>query len=428
MRRTWRSITAVPAGLGIAAAVLVAAPVATSATAPAVASVTPGDRSLTVSWTPTAGVGDDTVVYTASAFTTASSVTAVSSCTKGTGTGYSDDTTVTPLSCTIPSLTNGVSYFVSVSAVSTATPGGVTGEREGPLAPPRTTPGTPTGFMAASGNASVTLTWQPPVDSGGVAITGYTVTRTLPAPAVNGCTTTVGVTANPLTCTITGLSNGTAYTFALAANNAAGSSATPATVTATPGVAPSAPTSVVATPGDAQATVTWTAPATTGSSALSGYTVTASPGGRQCTSAAVGATAPATTCVVTGLTNGTAYTFTVTASNATNTSAASLPSTAVTPRPASQFSIELTKAERDRKDRIRVAGITTGLEAGDEVRIRVRLYNRNTGGWRKAVTESFVKVNEEGRFRYVFSEPRELRVFGNIPGETRSDSIRVPRA
>ena len=93
----------------------------------------------------------------------------------------------------------------------------------------------------------------------------------------------------------------------------------------TPGspVTPSAP---VATAGDAQASVPWTKPAD-GCSTITGYTVTSSPDGQTCTTS----DANALTCDVTGLTNGTAYTFTVTATNALGTSAASSASNSVTP-------------------------------------------------------------------------------------------------
>lgn len=74
------------------------------------------------------------------------------------------------------------------------------------------------------------------------------------------------------------------------------------------------------------ATVTWTKPADNGST-ITGYTVTSSPGGETCSTN----DADTLTCVVTGLANGTTYTFTVTANNGEGTSASSAVSNSVTP-------------------------------------------------------------------------------------------------
>jgi len=90
---------------------------------------------------------------------------------------------------------------------------------------------------------------------------------------------------------------------------------------------PGAPTAVTATAGDGQVTVSWTAPASQGTSAITSYTATASPGGASCTSTS-------TSCVITGLANGTTYSVTVTASNVIG---ASGPSTAVAVTPAAKL-------------------------------------------------------------------------------------------
>jgi outer membrane protein OmpA-like peptidoglycan-associated protein len=90
---------------------------------------------------------------------------------------------------------------------------------------------------------------------------------------------------------------------------------------------PETPTAVTGTAGDTNIVVRWTAPASSGGSDITGYTVTSS-GGQTCSTATL-------TCTVTGLTNGTAYTFTVRATNAVGNSPISTASTAVTPVAAS---------------------------------------------------------------------------------------------
>ncbi|MEI8127558.1 MAG: fibronectin type III domain-containing protein, partial [Actinomycetota bacterium] len=158
--------------------------------------------------------------------------------------------------------------------------------------------------------------WTAPASNGGSAITGYTVTS---SPGGFTCT------SKTTSCTVTGLTNGTGYTFTVKATNVIDNSpASSASTSVTPAGPPGSPTSVTASAGNTRASVSWTAPASNGGSAITGYTVTSSPGQLTCTSAS-------TSCSVTGLTNGTGYTFTVTATNSVGSSSASSASNSITP-------------------------------------------------------------------------------------------------
>jgi uncharacterized repeat protein (TIGR02543 family) len=96
---------------------------------------------------------------------------------------------------------------------------------------------------------------------------------------------------------------------------------------------PGSPTAVTATNNqNAQSTISWNAPLGNGGSSITGYTVTATPGTGTCTTTG-------TSCQITGLTNNTSYTFTVKATNAIGDSAASSPSSAITPRLAINYNV-----------------------------------------------------------------------------------------
>jgi YVTN family beta-propeller protein len=182
---------------------------------------------------------------------------------------------------------------------------------------PITAPLAPIIGTATPGNSEATIAFTAASD-GGSPITGYTATCNPGAISATGA-------ASPLL--VTGLANGTAYACSVTAANAIGTSVASATVNVTPATVPGAPAIGIFASGDAQATVTITAPASDGGSAITGYTVVSNPAGGIDGDAGT-LTTPR---VVTGLTNGTAYTFTVTATNAIGTSVASAPSSSVTP-------------------------------------------------------------------------------------------------
>jgi len=135
--------------------------------------------------------------------------------------------------------------------------------------------------------------------------------------------------------TVTGLTNGTAYTFRVAAVNGLGTGVySTASAAVTPGLA-SAPTGLTATAGNAQASLTWTAPTDNGGSAITDYSVQfSSNSGSTWTTVSRTASTTATQ-VVSGLTNGTAYVFRVAGINANGTGTYTAASGSVTPASAS---------------------------------------------------------------------------------------------
>ena len=189
-------------------------------------------------------------------------------------------------------------------------------------------PGVPVVGTPTLGDLQINVPVTAPASNGGSTITKYqfstdggatwrdrTDTATVSSPIVIKFLSTNGTT--PIVA-------GTAYPVQIRAVNSVSEGNGSASVSVTAATAPGAPTSVTATAtGQTTATVSFTAPTSNGSSAIISYTVTSSPGGITAT----GSTSPIS---VTGLSASTAYTFTVTASNAAATSVASGASTSVT--------------------------------------------------------------------------------------------------
>ena len=183
-----------------------------------------------------------------------------------------------------------------------------------------TVPGAPIDVAGTPGDGTVALTWNPPADNGGNPVRGFTVSS---SPAGAACTTTAPY------CLLTGLTNGTSYTFTVQArnDNGYGPASVPSAPVA-PGPVPTAPTNVRAAARNASAVVTWT-PSDPRCHAITGYTVYPHPFAGEHSNCS---TTGSTSCTVPGLTNRTAYTFTVYATNAVGSSTDSDPSNSVTPR------------------------------------------------------------------------------------------------
>jgi subtilisin family serine protease/fibronectin type 3 domain-containing protein len=154
------------------------------------------------------------------------------------------------------------------------------------------------------------VTWEAPESNGGLAVSSYAATAT-----VTGGTT-VACPSTTLTCRLTGLVAGATYSITVAATNSAGAGASSAAKSLSAGVAPSAPGTPTVIAGNGEIQVSWTASGDNGGLTISMYTVTSNPESKTCSP-----NAGELTCVVTGLTIGTKYTFSVAATNEAGTTA-----------------------------------------------------------------------------------------------------------
>lgn len=160
----------------------------------------------------------------------------------------------------------------------------------------------------------MSLTWTAPSFNGGSSITDYVVQFS--SNSGSSWSTFSRAASTTTSQVVTGLSS-VPHVFRVAARNAIGTgdfTAASSAVTPTSPVPPGAPTSLTATAGNAQVSLAWTAPASPGSSAITGYTVEYTPSGGSPQTVSTGSTG--TSYTLTGLVNGTAYTVRVAAVNA----------------------------------------------------------------------------------------------------------------
>jgi hypothetical protein len=251
-----------------------------------------GNRASTISWTaPAIDGGSSITQYTVTSSSGDTCVTATTSCTIS---GLSDSTVYT---FTVKA-TNALGDSVSSSSASATTAG---------------IPASPISVSAIAGIREITISWNAPPSNGGSVITGYNVSGS----NSSSCSTT------STSCTISGLVDSTSYVFTVTATNAIGTSQSSASASASTFSKPDAPTNVSASSnGEKQSVISWNAPGSDGGSSITNYTVS-EPGGKSCTTAN-------TSCTITGLSDATSYTFTVTATNIIGTSDPSTSASALT--------------------------------------------------------------------------------------------------
>ncbi len=286
-----------------------------------VTKITPGGTASTLGATGNSPVGI-TIDSAGNIYTADNGSNSVSKITPSGSVAFLAPTGVEPYAITIDADANiytsnqeSLNIVATVTKISTGTDAG-SGQI---FASPPHTPYIAPSVVAGAELATVTVA---PNEASAIYGTPSSYTVTAVQDASKSCTVTVPATS----CQISGLTSGSSYSFTSRANlntwqTAASGPSAAVTPTPPPPSTPPAPTAVA---GDGKATVTVAAgPGNTPAS----YTVTASPGGRTCT-----VTGAAGSCLVSGLTNGTGYRFTATATNAGGTSSSSAASSAVTPR------------------------------------------------------------------------------------------------
>jgi hypothetical protein len=296
---------------------------------------TPGDGQVTLSWTDPADTDLASIEITWAPGGTAARTVA-----KSTAANRANTTTIS-------GLTNGTEYTFTVGAVDTT---GNKGETETVKATPvdATPPAEVTGLTGTPGNGGIRLNWTDPADAdlASVEITWE---------PGGGSTTAVKSTATDRANykVITGLVNATEYTFTVKAKDAAGNQNAGETVKSTPDASantdlepPAGVTGLTGAPGNAEVILSWTDPADTD---LASIEITWEPGNGSTSAAKSAAPDRANTTTISGLTNGTAYTFTVKAvDNATPTANKSIGVTsAVTPHAAAQVKVQFTGLPQD---------------------------------------------------------------------------------
>ena len=216
-------------------------------TAPTISSVTPGAGTFSVAFTaPSDNGGSDITEYQYSLDS-------------GAWTSFAGLTSPQPIS----DLTASQTYAVRIRAKNIAGAGSASSSVSAAAA---TAPGAPTISGSTSTDGTLTVSFTAPASDGGAAISNYQYSSDGGA---NWTTRSPVSTSSPLI--ITGLANGTSYSVSLKAVNVVGPGSASSPSAGTPYTAPGAPTISGITSTDGTLTVSFTAPASNGGSAITAY-------------------------------------------------------------------------------------------------------------------------------------------------------------
>ena len=293
----------------------------------------------------------------------------------------------------ITGLVNGTEYMVRVVAVNAVGDG--TPSR-GTSFTPATVPGAPADLDAAPGDGSLTVSWGAP-DDGGSAITGYRVQWRADNGDFADSDSQASVAGGSLSRRITGLVNGTEYFVRVVAANAEGEGPWSSSASSVAAVSAGPPRSITVESADGSITVTWSAPASNGGSAITGYRVQwrAESEGYDSGREAVVSDLGDLRYEITGLDNGTKYHIRVVAVNAVGDGAAPQEQTA-TPAtsPAAPGNVAAERGDRSVTASWDAAGNGGSAITGYRVQWR-------SGDDRFQVSDPYVTVGGDVRSRRI---------------------------
>jgi large repetitive protein len=241
-----------------------------------------------------------------------------------------DDGASAEASVTVAGLVADTSYRFQVSALNDVGQGAWSAPTT--ETSPLTAPGKVTSLVVDGGNGSARLAWSAPLDDGGRPVVEYVVEYR----AVGAADWTV-VPAESVSedaATVTGLTNGVAYQFRVAARTAFATGDFPDNLSTVTPLPPPTRLQGRASSGTApvgSATLSWVAPVTPVNLPVLDYVIQSSADSGLTWVTQSDAVSRATSSTVGGLTNGTTYLFRVAAVTANGQGAFSAPSTAMTP-------------------------------------------------------------------------------------------------
>jgi hypothetical protein len=288
-----------------------------------------GQAETTVSWLSPSSTGGSSITgytanaYTASAYTQETGGTAVASC------------TATALTCQITGLSNGTPYFIRVSATNAM--GDSAESSPAVVVVPEAAPDAPTITSVTAGDHSFSVAFSQVGDDVNAPITGYQYSLDNGSNWIDS-----SATLSPLL--ISGLTNGSSYDVKIRAQSDVGVGDPSGVYTVSPISRPNEvdPATIGYEAGNSTVLVSWTAPNSNGAELISTVVTVFSAefGGTALGSCT--AFAPATSCEISGLENGTTYYLSLQVQNSEGNSDLSDPRVLVQPGNASSATLTMS--------------------------------------------------------------------------------------